>query len=83
MKTYLRKKNNKWKCTVCGATGKRWQSSWRANRSGRQHINKFHNGKGKLLILKKDRKTKKQPKKTLKRPSYNSKLIDKAKVYKT
>ncbi|MEF8879983.1 MAG: hypothetical protein V5A64_06300 [Candidatus Thermoplasmatota archaeon] len=43
----------KWKCSICGAIGKRWQSSWKAKRSGRQHINREHNRKGKLIILKK------------------------------
>ena len=42
----------KWKCTICGAKGKIWQCSWKANRSGRQHINKNHNGCGNLRILK-------------------------------
>ncbi|MFX1503313.1 MAG: hypothetical protein ACFFDH_20290 [Promethearchaeota archaeon] len=48
MKTSLKK----WKCTICGAKGKIWQCSWKANRSGRQHINKNHNGNGYLRILK-------------------------------
>jgi len=47
----------KWKCAVCGAKGKRWQSSWRANRSGRQHINSKHDGNGNLKILKKKKIT--------------------------
>jgi len=47
----------KWKCTVCSAKGKRWQSSWRANRSGRQHINSKHDGNGNLKILKKKKIT--------------------------
>ena len=51
MKNPVRKKSKKWKCTVCGSTGKKWQSSWRANRSGRQHINNFHDGYGELLII--------------------------------
>lgn len=51
MKNRIRKKNKKWKCNVCGTFGKKWQSSWRANRSGRQHINRFHDGTGKLMLL--------------------------------
>jgi len=31
--------------------GKKWQTSWKANRSGRQHINNKHNGNGKLQII--------------------------------
>ena len=46
--------NKKWKCMVCGAIGKKWQTSWKANRAGRQHIYEYHNGKGKLSILKRD-----------------------------
>ena len=42
----------KWKCIICGAKGKKWQTSWKANRSGRQHINSKHNGYGKLQIIK-------------------------------
>ena len=42
----------KWKCLVCGATGKHFLTSWKANRSGRQHINIRHNRKGNLIILK-------------------------------
>jgi hypothetical protein len=53
MKNPVRKKSKKWRCTVCGAVGKKWQSSWRANRSGRQHINNFHEGNGRLLIINK------------------------------
>ena len=41
----------KWKCIICGAKGKKWQTSWKANRSGRQHINSKHNGNGKLQIM--------------------------------
>jgi hypothetical protein len=41
----------KWKCIICGAKGKKWQTSWKANRSGRQHINNKHNGNGKLQIM--------------------------------
>ena len=41
----------KWKCIICGAKGKKWQTSWKANRSGRQHINSKHNGNGKLQII--------------------------------
>lgn len=48
----MKKALKKWKCPICGAIGKRWQSSWRANRSGRQHINSNHKKTDKLLILK-------------------------------
>ena len=41
----------KWKCIICGAKGKKWQTSWKANRSGRQHINNKHNRNGKLQII--------------------------------
>jgi len=43
--------NKKWKCLVCGATGKSFLNSWKANRSGRQHINSKHNRLGKITII--------------------------------
>ena len=46
--------SKKWKCLVCGATGKRFLNSWKANRSGRQHINNKHNKLGKIVIIGKD-----------------------------
>jgi hypothetical protein len=49
IKSKIRKK--KWKCLVCGATGKRLLNSWKANRSGRQHINNKHNRLGKIVII--------------------------------
>jgi len=48
-KTKIR--NKKWKCLVCGATGKQLLNSWKANRSGRQHINSKHNRLGKIVII--------------------------------
>ena len=48
-------KNNcdkKWKCLICGATGKKLLKSWKANRSGRQHINNVHNRIGRIVIYK-------------------------------
>jgi hypothetical protein len=47
----MRKLVKKWKCKICGAKGKKWQTSWKANRSGRQHLNNKHNGYGKLQIM--------------------------------
>ena len=46
--------DKKWKCLVCGAIGKKWQTSWKANRAGRQHIYEYHKGNGQLSILKRD-----------------------------
>ena len=46
--------NKKWKCLVCGATGKGLLNSWKANRSGRQHINNKHNRLGKIVIIGKE-----------------------------
>jgi hypothetical protein len=43
--------NKKWKCLVCGATGKRHLNSWKANRSGRQHIKIKHNRLGSIVII--------------------------------
>ena len=43
--------NKKWKCLVCGATGKRLLNSWKANRSGRQHLNNKHKRTGKIVII--------------------------------
>ena len=43
--------DKKWKCLVCGATGKKLLTSWKANRSGRQHINIKHNRTGNLILL--------------------------------
>ena len=51
MKDKQRLYNKKWKCLVCGATGKRLLNSWKANRSGRQHLNTKHNRLGKIIIL--------------------------------
>ena len=45
------KSASKVKCLVCGATGKRWLNSWKANRSGRQHLNNKHNRLGKIVII--------------------------------
>ena len=47
----MMKIKKKWKCKICGAKGKKWQTSWKANRSGRQHMNYKHNGNGKLQII--------------------------------
>ena len=52
MKGNYKPANRKWKCLICGATGKKLLTSWRANRSGRQHINLKHNRTGRLIILK-------------------------------
>ena len=51
MKIKSKIRNKKWKCLVCGATGKRLLNSWKANRSGRQHINNKHNRLGKIVII--------------------------------
>jgi len=47
-KTY----DKKWKCLICGATGKKLLNSWKANRSGRQHINNKHNRSGRIAVYK-------------------------------
>ena len=44
--------DKKWKCLICGATGKKLLNSWKANRSGRQHINNTHNKSGRVVIYK-------------------------------
>jgi hypothetical protein len=46
--------SKKWKCLVCGATGKRFLNSWKANRSGRQHIKLKHNRLGQIKIIGKE-----------------------------
>jgi len=51
MKGKTKISNKKWKCLVCGATGKRLLNSWMANRSARQHLNNKHNRLGKIIIL--------------------------------
>jgi hypothetical protein len=51
MKKFYKKK---WKCLVCGAVGWKLQTSWKANRAGRQHIYEYHKGNGELSILKLD-----------------------------
>jgi hypothetical protein len=45
--------NKKWKCKVCGAMGKKWQTSWKANRAGRQHVYEYHQGNGEIDLIKK------------------------------
>jgi len=52
MKESKKYENRKWKCLVCGATGKNFLTSWKANRSGRQHINLKHNRNGNIVIFK-------------------------------
>ena len=52
-KSMFELKKKKWKCSICGVKGKFWQSSWKANRSGRQHINREHKRKGVLIIIEK------------------------------
>ncbi len=44
--------DKKWKCLIGGATGKKLLNSWKANRSGRQHINNIHNKSGRVAIYK-------------------------------
>jgi hypothetical protein len=52
MKGNIKPANRKWKCLVCGATGKYFLTSWKANRSARQHINLKHNRIGNVIIFK-------------------------------
>jgi len=54
MKGNKKNGNKKWKCLVCGASGKRFLNSWKANRSGRQHINNKHKKLGNTVIIGKD-----------------------------
>ena len=50
MKGNRRNYDKKWKCLICGATGRDLLNSWKANRSGRQHINNTHNRIGKIIV---------------------------------
>ena len=34
----------KWKCEICGSQGNKWISPWKAKRSYRWHVNKYHDG---------------------------------------